>query len=84
MLIHCLFAQRHESYTGQYGLELIASVLDYEYDDYPDYFDGEVSRTAASDEFSDHRVIDLQISQDELERVFKSKPRLQAKVVNGN
>ena len=37
MKVHVLFAQRIQRYKGQYGLEALAVMTEYDYDENPSY-----------------------------------------------
>lgn len=48
MLLHVLFAQRRERYTGEFGPEAVATATEYQTDENPDLMQGLYDEAKAS------------------------------------
>ena len=83
MKIKVLFAQRTERYEGQFAPEVMASVTEFAYDDYPDWFDGEVKRVREQILNGDLRsfaVVDIKVDQDEISRRLGQMSALEGEI----
>lgn len=71
MKLHVLFAQRKENYPGEYAPEALACASEYDYDENPDYLNGELAKNMASGEFGSVRIVDLQINGAKLMEILR-------------
>lgn len=67
MKIHCLFAQRIESYEGQYAPELLDAIDEYTCEDNPDYLEDIKKEAEEEKVYSAVKVIDVEINDHQLE-----------------
>ena len=82
MKIHVIIGQRKCKYAGEYGIESIACMSEYEFGDNPDYLMGELDKARKSDEFASVEIIDLEVSEKELTAIlFPANKAVAAAVV---
>jgi hypothetical protein len=62
MKVHIIFAQRKEHYPGEYGPEALACATEFEYDENPEYLDGEFLKYLKTDEFESVKLLKLDIN----------------------
>ena len=65
-----LFGQRTGSYPGEYGLEAIASMTDYDVDANPDYLAEQKHEAQASDDFDVIGFVDLEVDEDAVRSIL--------------
>lgn len=81
MKVHVLFAQRKCSHPGQYGLEALTCMSEYEYSDNPGYMSVQKAEYEASNEFE--KVSELVLEVDEqtiLSAMFPERVSIPASV----
>ena len=74
MTIYCIFAQRIESYEGQYAPELIKAMYEYGNDDNPDFLNDAEKKAIDSREFTIIKRLGIEIPEKHFVSAFN--PRL--------
>ncbi|APC44433.1 hypothetical protein [Pseudoalteromonas phage PH357] len=63
MIIHVLFAQRKESYDGEYAPEAVDVVDEYAFSDNPEYLEGRLSEFKSSAEYQNAEIVDIDLGR---------------------
>lgn len=71
MDLYVLFAQRKETHPGEYGPEALACMTEYEYDDNPEYLDGEKTKADEGGDFERSEIIRLSVDQKAIMRILR-------------
>jgi len=81
MKIHILFLQRHEDYEWQYAPEVLAAVDEYTNDENPEWFiDRCEKEQEAQKGQGTFRVIDVNVSQDQIRDLLLKSPEVEGKI----
>lgn len=70
MKLFVLFGQRKCSYPGEYAMEALACMDENGQSDNPDYLDGEHAKYEKSCEFDRLSIVELSVSEKEVQRVL--------------
>jgi hypothetical protein len=70
MKIHVVVAQRKCAYQGEYGIEAIACMSEYEYSDNPEYLKGELVKARKSGEFDSVEIVELDVNEKDLTAIL--------------
>jgi hypothetical protein len=82
MKLYVLMAQRKEHYEGQYGLEALACMTQYDNDANPDYLIDEMKKAKNTAEFDSVDVITLDVDEKSIYNVlFPNTNPIKANVV---
>ena len=84
MVIKTVWAQRTESYEGQYAPELLGAIDEYGNDDNPDYISGiykEAIEQVASGELYKAVCIDILIDRSEIDNILMT-PTIKGEIGN--
>lgn len=80
MILNCLFAQRVESYEGEYAPELIASIDEIGNMENPSYLVEEVDKVRKDSDFAFYKVIEIEIDDTEFDKMFYQNYSLKGKI----
>jgi hypothetical protein len=83
MKIKILFAQRKCSYGGEYAPEALAVVDQHTDDENPEYFQRECEKElkVMGNECEAHRVIEIEVSDDDIQKALLSVVSAQSRIV---
>ena len=83
MKLIVVFAQRAESYPGQYAPEVYAAATEFENDDNPDYIQYQLEAAEKNEEFVAARILEIDLgrgSEDEIKRLLVEAPVIEGKL----
>ena len=82
MEIIIVMAQRPCRYKGEYGPECLACMSEYEYDENPDYIQGELEKRRESEEFDAVEIVRLKVDDKAVDAaLFPNKTPIQADIL---
>lgn len=83
MKLHVLIGQRKQRYEGEYGLEALACMTEYDVDANGEYLPAEERKAVDGGEFEALRVVKLEVSEKEVRAVlFPENTPIHAAVSN--
>lgn len=82
MHIHVLFAQRHESYPGQFEPEILASLTDDQLRRDPQYFDRILEKGDVHCTYAQVRVLKLDVNGSLVRQLLKLAPDSLSATIN--
>lgn len=82
MRLHVLYAQRKESFPGEYAPEVLAAIDENGQSDNPEYVAGEKSKAVATGEFESVVVVTLEVNGEKIMEMLRpSRPVLAAEII---
>ena len=66
MKLLIVFAQRKESYEGEYAPEVIAGATEFENDENPDFIQDELKSAQNDDDYISAKIIEIEVSAEEI------------------
>lgn len=70
MKIHVIVGQRKCHYDGEYGLEALACMSEYEFSDSPEYLMEELAKARKSNEFDSVEIVELDVNEKQLRDIL--------------
>lgn len=81
MELQVVFAQRKQRYDGEHGLEALAVVTEYDYDQNPEYIRDTLAENEASGEFEAVKIVKLTVPEAAVRAIlFPQSKAIQAAV----
>lgn len=71
MNLYVVFGQRKESYPGEYGVEALAVMTEYDAEANESYLDEKVAEYRASNEFENVQKVCLNVSEKEIMKLLR-------------
>lgn len=84
MKLHVLFEQRVCRFEGEYGVEALACLTEYDLEDNPDYLKKKYERYWGSKQFEALAVIDLEVSEADILKILRPPDAVEATVLGPN
>lgn len=80
MIIKCVVGQPKENYDGEFAPVVLAAITEWNYDDYPNWFDGEFEKAKKDEMYVEVKVVHIEVDQDELRKLLLMKPEMKGKI----
>jgi hypothetical protein len=83
MKLYVLFAQRKERYEGQYGLEALAVMTEYDADANPDYLAEQKSLALKTDDFDSLEIVTIRVHENEVYSIlYPERKEIEGNVID--
>ena len=83
MKLYVLFAQRKEKYEGQYGLEALEVMTEYDVDENPDHLTKKRKINLNINEFDAVEIVTIEVDENSVyEILYPERKEIEGKVIN--
>ena len=85
MILKTLWIQRKCNYEGQIAPECLCCISEYNYSDYPEWFDKECAKelNKVKDDIYSHKIIDIVVEQDQISKLLNKNAVIKGEIKNG-